>query len=260
MPVAETEPVVLAAHGVNTYLGDQQILFNIDLELRAGQVVALLGGNGSGKTTLLRTLLGLVAHQGGSVELFDTPLERFRSWSRIGYVPQRGRLQMPNATVHEIVAMGLASNRRWFSPLSRAQRTAIDDTLERVGVSGRAQLPMAALSGGQQQRVMIARALVSESSLMLLDEPLSALDVRAQASLGQLLTQLNQDGVSMLIVLHELGPIESLLTRSVVLRHGRKIFDGALLSSSQGHSHHDAEPALPPLLAPTLGPRQRDSD
>lgn len=241
MPVNHS---VIHASQVDTWLGDQQILFGIDLEVAAGEVVALLGGNGSGKTTLLRTLLGLVAPQSGDIELFGRPLERFRDWSRIGYVPQRGRLQVSNATVDEVVMLGRLSRRRLFRLAGPADRAACDKALERVGLAGFGRRPMSQLSGGQQQRALIARALAGQADLLVLDEPLAALDVRTQTSLARLLGGLHADGLTIVVVLHELGAMEPLLTRSVVLQLGRVIHDGPLASG----------PALDDCLAPTVGP------
>lgn len=218
--------------GVDTWLGDEQILHEVDLRVDVGEVVALLGGNGSGKTTLLRTLLGLVPHQAGEIELFGIPLARFHDWARIGYVPQRGRLQVPNATVEEIVRLGRLARRTAFRPLRRSDRDAVSQALRRVGLDGAERRPMAQLSGGQQQRALIARALASQADLLVLDEPLAALDVRTQTSLARLLGRLHDEGLTILVVLHELGAMEALLQRSVVLQAGRVIFDGPLSSGA----------------------------
>ena len=205
-------------------------LFGIDLDVAAGGVVALLGGNGSGKTTLLRTLLGLVPHQSGTIELFGRELARFHDWSRIGYVPQRGRLQVSGATVDEVVMLGRLARRKLFRLPGRADREACDKALQRVGLAGFGRRTMSQLSGGQQQRAMIARALAGQADLLVLDEPLAALDVRTQTSLARLLGRLHADGLTILVVLHELGAMEPLLTRSVV-QLGRVIHDGPLVSA-----------------------------
>lgn len=221
---------IIKAQSVDTWLGDHQILFNVSMRVQTGEVVALLGGNGSGKTTLLRTLLGLIPHQGGSVEIFDTPLANFRDWSRVGYVPQRARLSVPNATVNEVVMLGRLSQRRWFLPPSRDDKSAVTKALSRVGLDGMGNRAISQLSGGQQQRALIARALASQAELLILDEPLAALDVATQVALAQLLGELNKDGLTILTVLHELGAMEKLLTRCVVLQLGKLIHDGPLLA------------------------------
>ena len=222
--------LIIHAQGVNTWLDDQQVLHDIDLDVAPGEVVALLGGNGSGKTTLLRTLLGLVPHQQGAIELFGSPLGRFREWSRLGYVPQRARLQVPNATVYEVVMLGRLARQSLFALPRATDRQAVSRALRRVGLEGSDSRPMASLSGGQQQRALIARALAGEADLLVLDEPFAALDVRTQTSLARLLGRLHDEGLTILVVLLELGAMEPLLQRSVVLQLGRVIHDGALRS------------------------------
>lgn len=221
---------IIRAEGVDTWLGGRQILYDVNLEVAAGEVVALLGGNGSGKTTLLKTLLGLVPHQAGTIELFGTPLERFHDWSRIGYVPQRGHLHVPNATVNEVVTLGRLARRSLFRLPNAADRAAVEKSLRRVGLEGLGGRPISRLSGGQQQRALIARALAEEADFLLLDEPMAALDVRTQTSLARLFGRLNDEGLTILVVLHELGAMEPLLSRSVVLQLGRVIHDGPLKS------------------------------
>ena len=221
---------VISARDVDTWLGDQQVLFGVDLDVATGEVVALLGGNGSGKTTLLRTLLGLIPHQSGQIELFGQPAARFRDWSRIGYVPQRGRLQVADATVDEVGMLGRLARRRLFRRPGSTDRAAGDEAVERVGLTGLGPRPMSQLSGGQQQRALIARALAGRADLLVLDEPFAALDVRTQTSLARLLGRLHQQGLTILVVLHELGAMEPLLERSVVLQLGRVIHDGPLAS------------------------------
>ncbi|NLI84631.1 MAG: ATP-binding cassette domain-containing protein [Propionibacterium sp.] len=243
--------LVIRASGVDTWLGDQQILFGVDLDVSKGEVVALLGGNGSGKTTLLRTLLGLVPHQAGEIELFGHPLAQFRHWSRIGYVPQRGRLQVPNATVHEVVMLGRLSRRPLLRLPRTVDKTAVNEALERVGLAGMGRRPMAQLSGGQQQRALIARALAGHADLLMLDEPLAALDVRTQTSLARLLARLHSESrLTILTVLHELGAMEPLLERSVVLQLGRVIHNGPLRSGPPTDHCADDSPAAASLLEP----------
>ena len=139
------------------------MLRGVDLQIRQGEVVAVLGTNGSGKSTLIRTIVGLLPAARGEVRLFGTPVPRFRQWRRIGYVPQRITAAggVP-ATVHEVVSSGLLSKRRMFTPLGSAGKEAIDAALEIVDMADRRKDAVAELSGGQQQRVLIARALVSE--------------------------------------------------------------------------------------------------
>lgn len=230
-PLVEGRDLVVVLQG-------HQVLHGVDAHVMPGETVALLGGNGSGKTTTVRALLGLVDAASGSRSLFGTPLGSFRDWHRVGYVPQRGTLQVSNATVDEIVASGRLAHRRAFRPLSRTDRAAIDAALDKVHLTDRRSAPYARLSGGQQQRALIARALCGQPDLLVLDEPLAALDMATQEGLARVLGDLQHDGLGILVVLHELGPLAGLIDRSVVLREGRVIHDGPLLPGTGVEDHH----------------------
>jgi zinc transport system ATP-binding protein len=237
------EPVVVLIGGSVAYDG-RAVLSGVDLLVRRGEVVAVLGSNGSGKSTLVRGLLGLVP-MSGRRELFGQPAERFREWPRIGYVPQRqGAASGVPATVREVVTSGRLARMRWLRPASAADRAAVARALEVVGLSDRSRDSVATLSGGQQQRVLIARALASEPELLVLDEPTSGVDLAAQEALAQTLGRLVHEQVSVLLVAHELGPLHRLVDRAVVLQDGRKIHDGP--PPDLEHLHvHDPEHAHP---------------
>ena len=162
-------PAVLRASDVSVQLGGLPVLRGISFFLGAGEAVALLGGNGSGKTTLVRSLVGLVPVTHGEIEIFGTILRRFRSWSRIGYVPQKSTASLGGAKVKEVVASGRLAHRTPFLPASRNDRQAVASALAAVDLTDRAGHEMAHLSGGQQQRVLIARALAGQPDLLVLD-------------------------------------------------------------------------------------------
>ncbi len=231
---------VIDARGLTVAIGGRPVLRGIDLHVEDGEFVALMGANGSGKSTLVRALTGLRPLTGGHAELFGTPLDRFHDWHRVGFVPQRNTAAsgVP-ASVWEVVASGRLSRRRLLRPLSRADRDAIRDALEVVGLSGRYADRVSQLSGGQQQRVLIARALAGEPDLFFLDEPTAGVDLPNQHALATALAELKHRGATILLVAHELGPLGELVDRAVVMRDGRVAFDGAPLAD---HEVHD--PAL----------------
>lgn len=231
-------PDPLHAEGVFVSLGGLPILRDVSVSVAAGEAVALLGGNGSGKSTLVRSLMGLIPLQSGSVSLFGEPLESFRDWARIGYVPQHSAVAVANATVREIVSSGRLAHRRPFQWLRRADHAAIDQALEQVGLSGRAGWPFASLSGGQKQRVLIARALATQPDLLVMDEPLAGVDLHSQGGLADLLGRLAGRGLALLVVLHELGPMAAVLHRSVTLCDGR-VVDGEATGA------HECGPGTP---------------
>ena len=239
-------PPAIAASALSVALSGQPVLDGVDLTVNPGQAVAVLGGNGSGKTTLLRALLGHVPLTRGAVELFGEPLAHFRDWRRVGYMPQRGAVQVGVATVDEIVASGRLPHRRAFAPLGADDRAAIEDALATVHLTDLRRRPMSRLSGGQRQRALIARALATRPDLVILDEPLAGLDTDTQEGLAEVLGRLKANGTAVLIVLHELGPLEPMLDSCTVLAAGRVIYDGPLQSGpSAGDHHHAHDPAAP---------------
>ena len=227
MSVSEPVPIALAEHAT-VVLGERAVLRDVSLSVTAGEVVALLGSNGSGKSTLVRTLLGLVPPAGGSVQLFGTPTARFTDWQRVGYVPQRaGAATGVPATVREVVASGRLARRGFLRFASAADRTAVNEALETVGLADRARDRVSTLSGGQQQRVLIARALAGSPELLVLDEPNAGVDAASQRAFAETVGRLVERGTTLLVVLHEVGPLADLITRTVVLDHGRVAHDGA---------------------------------
>lgn len=220
-----TEPVV-SLRGVRADLGSRPVLRGIDLTVDHGEVVALLGANGSGKSTAVRSIIGQVQTGAGEIRLFGTDRRRFRDWHRVGYVPQRTTAAggVP-ATVTEVVSSGRLSRAR-FGVLRKADHAAVRRALDLVGMADRAKDSVDALSGGQHQRVLIARALASEPELLIMDEPMAGVDLASQEVLAHTLREQVSQGTTVLLVLHELGPLEPLIDRAVVLRDGCVVHDG----------------------------------
>jgi zinc transport system ATP-binding protein len=220
-----SEPVI-SLRGASATLGSRPVLRGVDLTVRRGEVVALLGANGSGKSTAVRAIVGQVPLTGGELEIFGTPRRRFRDWARVGYVPQRTTAAggVP-ATVGEVVASGRLARTR-LGRHRKADREAVVRALELVGMESRIKDPVDALSGGQHQRVLIARALAVEPELLIMDEPMAGVDLASQDVLADALRAQVALGTTVLVVLHELGPLEPLIDRAVVLRDGCVVHDG----------------------------------
>lgn len=244
--------------GAVAQLGGRPVLRGVDLTVSPGEVVALLGANGSGKSTTVKTVVGSVPLVRGELELFGTPRAKFRAWHRIGYVPQRTTAAggVP-ATVREVVSTGRLSLHRML-PLRRKDRTAVDRALDAVGMLERAGDGVGNLSGGQQQRVLIARALVGAPDLLIMDEPMAGVDLDSQRVLADTLRREVGRGAAVLLVLHELGPLEPLIDRAVVLRDGCVAHDGppppntgqhALPGHDHVHPHADDRLTTPGLLS-----------
>ncbi len=248
--------LALSVSHLDVELGGRQVLRDVTLTVRRGEFVALLGANGSGKSTLVRSAVGLVPFT-GSVRLFDVPLQRFRDRARLGYVPQRAAtVTGVPATVTEVVTSGRLSRRRLVGLPRAADRQAVADAIDVVGLGHKAKAPLVELSGGQQQRVHIARALAGAPELLVMDEPTAGVDRENTEVLATLLADLASSGTAVLLVAHELGPMRPLLDRAVVLTDGVVTYDGDAGAVSEddthgpwGHTHlHTAQPdRLEPL-------------
>lgn len=253
MSERNAQPVVVIRHGAVAY--ERPVLRDINLTVTSGEVVAVLGANGSGKSTMIRAALGLVPLAEGEVELFGTPLRRFREWRRIGYVPQRlGAGGGVPATVGEVVSSGLLARRR-FPGLRRAgDRDAVAQALAAVDLIDRVHDPVASLSGGQQQRTLIARALAGQPDLLVLDEPTAGVDAKSQEAFADALRSFVAHGGTVLLVAHELGPLQPVITRAVVVHDGVIAHDGAVPHpaghhAEPGHDHvHPHAPQDPPSI------------
>lgn len=233
-----SSPVVEVVGGAVAIAG-RPVLRHIDVTVRPGEWVAVMGANGSGKSTLVRSMLGLWPLTTGEARLFGTPLDRFDQWERVGFVPQRATASsgVP-ASVWEVVASGRLSRRRPLRPLSRADRRAISDAIEAVDLGPRAREGISTLSGGQQQRALIARALAGEPELFFLDEPTAGVDLPHQQSLADALRAMSDRGATVVLVAHELGPMRPLVDRAIVMRDGLVAYDGAPLSEQEAQTHH----------------------
>ncbi len=252
--------VVEIRDGVVSY-GERPVLRGVNLAVDAGEVVAILGANGSGKSTLIRAVLGLVPLAAGSASLFGTPLRPRRShrlrrqWRRLGYVPQRiGAGSGVPATVYEVVSSGRLSRRPLLRPGLAADRGAVASALESVDLADLSAAPVATLSGGQQQRTLIARALAAQPEVLVLDEPTAGVDAASQAVFAAALEDFVGRGGTVLLVAHELGPLERLITRAVVVHDGEIVHDGPPPRPAGHHAHPDHDHVHPhaPPQAPDM--------
>ena len=217
------------------------VVHDVDFRLDRGEFVVLLGANGSGKTTLVRALLGLIPLSSGVLKVFGKPLRGFREHRRIGYVPQRftAASGVP-ASVSEVVLSGRVARARRLRGYGKEDRAAAARALEAVALADFDRVPVENLSGGQQQRVLIARALAGEPDVLVLDEPISGVDLENQQQFAATLEGLKRDGRTVLLVAHALGALAPLVSRAVVLEFGRVTYDGPPLADQvhTDHVHH----------------------
>ena len=203
-------------------LAGQVVWSEVNLEITRGEFAAILGPNGSGKTTLLRVLLGELALARGTASVLDRPPGA--SKGQIGYLPQRRHFDADTRIRGiDLVRLGL-DGARWGLPLRRTGRERVDEAIELVGAGAYAKRPVGALSGGEQQRLLIAQALVSRPSLLILDEPLDSLDLPNQSAVAALLARIcRKEQVTILLVAHDVNPLLAYLDRVVYFGAGRAV-------------------------------------
>ena len=201
------------------------VVEDVSLRVDPGEYVAVVGPNGSGKSTLMQLMLGLLRPDRGEARLFGEPAHRFDDGSRLGYVAQHASAakEMP-ITVREVVKMGRFSH-VGFGRLSGEDWAIVDGALETVGMGGFADRRVTQLSGGQRQRAFIARALASEADLLVLDEPTVGVDAESVDAFYDLLAALNAEGITVLLIEHDLGAVVEHADRVVCLNR-QVYFDG----------------------------------
>jgi zinc/manganese transport system ATP-binding protein len=212
---------VLSVEGVSVWLSGREVLHDVRFALAPGEFTALIGSNGAGKTTLFKVILGLQAPSSGVVLVGGG--QRARRNPMIGYVPQKVFLDpdMP-LRARDLVALGLDGHRLGFALSGGRRRRLVDEMLEAVDATRFADSRVGNLSGGEQQRVLIAHALVSRPRLLLLDEPLANLDIRAESEVVELLGRIaREQQISVLISAHDMNPLLAVMDRIVYLANGR---------------------------------------
>ena len=200
-----TAPVVEVTDLTVAY-GERPVLWDIDLALPAGQLLAILGPNGAGKTTLIKAILGLVTPVAGQVLIHGRPYAQQRRL--VGYVPQRGSVDWDfPTTVLDVVTMGLYGTLGWIRRPGRREKLQAEAALAKVGMSAFANRQISQLSGGQQQRVFLARALVQDARIYFMDEPFQGVDAKTERAIVALLKELRSQGRTVVVVHHDLQTV-----------------------------------------------------
>ncbi|HVR97867.1 MAG TPA: metal ABC transporter ATP-binding protein [Thermoanaerobaculia bacterium] len=203
-------------HDLTVAYRTQPVLWDIDLQLPEGKLIAIVGPNGAGKSTLLKAMLGLVPPVTGWVQIFGEPYARRRSW--VGYVPQRESVDwdFPTSAL-DVVTMGVYGRVGWFRRPGRHHREAALACLDKVGMRDFAHRQISQLSGGQQQRVFLARALAQEARLYLMDEPFAGVDATTERAILTLLKDLRSHGRTVVAVHHDLQTVAEYFDHVVLL-------------------------------------------
>lgn len=238
---------VIRLENINYAYGNRQVLKDVNLTIEKGSFMGLIGPNGGGKTTLIKIILGLIKPDSGNIYLLEQPIEKFRDWNRIGFVSQKANSFNKGfpATVFEVVAMGLTAKIGYFRFFTKEHKAKVLEAIEMVGMEDYTYQNIGKLSGGQQQRVFIARALVSNPILLILDEPTVGIDYKNVEKFYRLLHELNtKEKLTLLLVTHDTGAMTEYATNIVCLNqklhfHGNSAEYSALtqeqLSKIYGH-------------------------
>ena len=196
----QAEDITIAYH-------DKPVVWDVDLEIPSGVMMAIVGPNGAGKSTLLKGILGLIPLTAGKVEVFGKPYAKQRKL--VGYVPQRTAVDWDfPTTVVDVVLMGTYGQLGWIKRPGKKQVYRAMEALDKVGMEDFASRQISQLSGGQQQRVFLARALTQESEIYLMDEPFQGVDATTEHAIIGILKQLKQDGKTVVAVHHDLQTVE----------------------------------------------------
>lgn len=203
---------------------DKPVLWDIDLDVPEGVLMAIVGPNGAGKTTLIKSILGLVKTAAGQVQIYGKPYEEQRQL--VGYVPQRGSVDWDFPTdALDVVTMGLYGRLGWVRrPRGQDQDLALE-SLHKVGMADYANRQISQLSGGQQQRVFLARALVQDAQVYFMDEPFAGVDATTERAIIALLRELRAAGKTVIVVHHDLQTVEEYFDW-VTLLNVRRIASG----------------------------------
>ncbi|MBU7317121.1 metal ABC transporter ATP-binding protein [Paenibacillus oleatilyticus] len=201
---------------------NKPVINGLNFSILERDFVGLVGSNGAGKTTLLKMIVGLLKPARGEIRLFGQPIEQFRDWERVGYVPQKNALNpLFPATVREVVTSGLFGKKNMFRRLSKQERSKTDDALYAMRIEDLADRRIGQLSGGQQQRVFLARALINNPELLILDEPTVGIDAETQAGFFRMIRHMHQHHhITFIMVSHDMDMIQSYLGEDSVQKSG----------------------------------------
>jgi manganese/zinc/iron transport system ATP- binding protein len=230
----------LCIHDMTVAYQKRPVLWDVDLDVPRGSLVGVLGPNGAGKSTLIKAVIDQVPRASGSVLIFGGAYRERRD--RIGYVPQRESVDWDfPVSALDVTAMGRYGKIGWFGRVKRSHRELALQAMERVGIAELANRQISQLSGGQQQRTFLARALVQDADLYLMDEPFAGVDAATEHTIVQILRELRDRGKTVLVVHHDLQTVREYFDRVILLNmrvvaHGttEEVFHAANLQKTYG--------------------------
>ena len=203
----ESEMMALKVHDLTVAYDYKPVLWDIDLEIPVGKLVAIVGPNGAGKTTLIKAVMGLIKPVSGKIKFSSLNTNKINN--KIAYVPQSGSVDWDfPATVLDIVMMGRYGHLGWFKRPGKKEKEMALKTLDVVGMKNYKNRQISELSGGQQQRVFLARALIQEAEIYFMDEPFKGVDAQTEKSIVKLLKELKEQGKTVIVVHHDLQTVK----------------------------------------------------
>ena len=215
-PRNEIAPSPLSIRGLTVTYDDKPAVWDLDYDAPDRGLIAVIGPNGAGKSTMIKAVLGLVPALAGDVRVFGSKLRHARR--RIAYIPQRTSVDWDfPVTALDVVCMGLYRKIGWFRPVRARHRKRAMEALAEVGMQDYAKRQISQLSGGQQQRVFLARALVQDAELFLMDEPLAGVDVATEKTIINTLHRLRDQGRTAMVVHHDLDTVSEYFDRVLLL-------------------------------------------
>lgn len=231
---------------IDFYYDHKKVLENINIKINKGEFLAIVGPNGAGKSTLLKLILGLLPIQSGEIYIDGLTYHKKLTTDKISYVSQKASSVTAGfpATVKEVILSGLTRKKRLFKWFNSSDNIKVDQVLQRLNIKDLKHKNVSELSGGQQQRVLIARALVSDPSVLILDEPTNGIDAKHVGEFYETLQNLKREGVTIILVTHDIGVVADTATEVACLNkhlhfHGSiyefKSLDEVQISKIYGH-------------------------
>lgn len=230
--------VIIEVKKLSVHYGKTHVLKDISLVIEKGDFVALAGPNGAGKTTLIKAIMGLIGKSGGDIKMFGKDFKSFSDWNKIGYLPQRVNAFNPlfPATVKEVIGLGLLSKKSYPKRFNKKDEEKIKEMVLLMDLIDIQNKAVSELSGGQQQRVFLARALVSDPELLILDEPSTALDPKSRQHFFELVKKLNKKkGITIILITHD-TPQAGIYANKLLYLDKKVIFYGSFSEFCQSQN------------------------
>lgn len=244
------EQEILKVENLNFEYPDISVLRDINFTLHKGDFLGIIGANGAGKSTLIKIILKILPFNQGKITLFGEDLSKFKDNYKIGYVSQKANSFNSDfpATVKEVVMANLYSKKGLFRRYTKEDVHKLHDVLEKVGMSGYENKLIGKLSGGQQQRIFIARALISDPELLLMDEPTVGVDAKSVKQIMDIISELNKQGITIIMTNHDTPELVRVSSKLLIFcEHGNGEFVSRnnltmqqindIFAGKRGHNH-----------------------